>query len=303
MDTLDDTMLAARWARAVLAGDASLVAACEIEAERRGVTCRGLVAATTKKKGETPARTQRYDSQGRVGKTPPSSSGKKGFNPNRKKKGEKGGGQFTTSDDPAGSGGGGGGGSKDAEKAAREAEKTRENLWKIAEDERTAKKKAEEGDYRPLQRFAEKMEAARRKARDLAQTDEEREQAEKDLADAQAYLDDVNDKAAKAKTAKESEKETKKATEKATREAESERKRVERKAETEAETARRKTERETAAEAARVAESAEIAKNYPVWEQTIRAQYKDLGLSEAELNELILQDRARRVRALPRSRR
>ena len=293
MDTLDDTMLAARWARAVLVADARTAAICEVVAERRGTTIGALVAASQsqqrqsgqRKKGQSPARSNRYaERRPRSGK---------GYNPNRKKKGEKGGGQFTTADDSAGSGGGGGGGksAKDAEKAAKEAERNRENMWKIAEDERAAKQKAEEdGNYGPWLRFAEKMEAARRKARDLAETDEERAQAEQDLEAAAAYLDDVKGKAAKAKADKETAKETKKAGEKAEREAESARKKTEREAETE----RKRVERETARETARVAEYAAIAKNYPDWEAEVRKQYEGRDLSDAELNELILRDRARR---------
>ena len=310
-------MLAARWARAVLTPDPHAVAVCEAVAVQRGTTIHALVAATKKSPEEEQRRrdkaeyaknrfkttTEQSQKNIREGKSYNTGQKKSGYNPYRKGKGP-GGGQFASE----GEGGGGGGGKskseREAEKAKKEAERVREQMWRLGEEERAAKQKAaEEGNYGPLLRFAEKMEAARRKQRDLAETDEERDAAEQAVTDAGAYLDDVKAKAAKAKADKESAAETKKATEKTARETEAEKKRVERKTASETETARKKLERETATEAERKAEYAAIAKNYPVWEGEIRKQYEGRDLSEAELAELVLRDRARRVRALPRARR
>lgn len=295
MDTLDDTLLAARWARAVLAADVHAIAVCEAEAVRRGTTAAALVAATQsqqrqsgqRKKGAPPPRTNRY--------AEPRKRSGKGYNPNRKKKGEKGGGQFTTAE----GGGSGGTSSKDAEKEAKAAQKARETMVDIAEQERSAKEKAEQdGNFGPLLRFAEKIQSARRKQVDLADSDEQRAQAEKDLEDATRYLEDVKSQAAKAKEAKEGAKASKTAADKAAREAETERKKGER----ETESARKKTEREAAAERERVAAYEAIAANYPNWEAEVRRQYEGRDLSEAELAELVLRDRARRVKAIPRKR-
>jgi len=117
---LDDTLLAARWARAVISTDAPLIAACEREATYRGTTPRALIAATKKKepKGKDVAANhpganagksyQQIANQAKAardagdplgakrGKTKPENVGKGRF---RKKSGE-GGGQFTSADDP-----------------------------------------------------------------------------------------------------------------------------------------------------------------------------------------------------------
>jgi len=114
---LDGPLLAARWARAVLAQDPALVAACEQEASVRGFTAAGLVAATKKKKepsfkadikptgksyqtlaNEAKANRDAGNPGGmKRGKTKPENVGKGKF---RKKSGAGGGGQFTSADDP-----------------------------------------------------------------------------------------------------------------------------------------------------------------------------------------------------------
>ena len=113
---LDGPLLAARWARAVLAEDPALVAACEQEATVRGFTAAGLVAATKKKPddfkrsaGPSNKSYQALANEAKVardtgnpggakrGKTKPENVGKGKF---RKKSGAGGGGQFTSADDP-----------------------------------------------------------------------------------------------------------------------------------------------------------------------------------------------------------
>ena len=113
---LDGPLLAALWVRSILAGDAARVAACEVEAEQRGTTCRGLVAAAKKKDDEEFSHTdfgkksegahgqqdivtqaQKNKREGKSWDTGQATyKNSKGYNPYRKKKGEKGGGQFTT---------------------------------------------------------------------------------------------------------------------------------------------------------------------------------------------------------------
>ena len=171
----------------------------------------------------------------------------------------------------------------DAERARKKQERDESNAWDTAEARRAANEKADKGDYGALLSILERNEREARKQRDLhAHTDTPRgnsevEAAQKELADARA-------KAAEAKTAKDTAAKT----------------------EREAKSTAAKTEREAKATADRTAkqtaEYAEIAKNYAGWESELRAKYTDVGLSEAELADLVIRDRARRIRLLPRRR-
>ena len=121
---LDGPLLAALWTRAVLAGDADLVAVWEAECAARGVRAqslvaaarRPLVAAKAKKDPDEPThidpgkrsggphdyaeivkQSQKNIREGKSYDTGQATyKNSKGYNPYRKKKGEKGGGQFTT---------------------------------------------------------------------------------------------------------------------------------------------------------------------------------------------------------------
>lgn len=361
---LDGPLLAALWARAVLAADAATVIRCEAECVTRGVTPRALLAATKKKQepaktgdmsahyAELSANAQQRKAEG---KKFSNSKQAKGYNPYRKKKGEKGGGQFASKGDsgaertdpdkprdgapmiqedevpatspkgakledfrgpPPGmavyedgsiydgkgwrnskgealddsgnkkkktSGAGAKGRSKeerDAEAAKKKAERDASDAWDSTENRRKAEEAASKGNYAPLVSIAERSERAARKRRDLATSEADRAKAERDVAAAEKDLADVRTAADKAKADKD----------------------VSDKAAREKKTVDAKTEREAASNAARTAEYTEIAKNYPVWEAELRAKYTDTGLSDAEMRDLIIRDRARRVRALPRRR-
>ena len=68
----------------------------------------------------------------------------------------------------------------------------------------------------------------------------------------------------------------------------------------EAKKAANKAKAETERAAKKSDENKKKAANYPQWEAELRAEYKDVGLSEAELQELILRDRVKRLRQLPK---
>ena len=376
---LDGPLLAALWVRSVLAGDPVVVAACEMEAEQRGTTCRALVAASKKKDDEEFSHTdfgkkskgpssqedivtqaQKNKREGKKWDTGQATyKESKGYNPYRKKKGEKGGGQFTTKeaaqttnpdaardgaeleeDDkriPDKSPGGaeiddfrdgmmiykdgtrydaqgwrnekgealdangkvikkdsGKAGAKagqakveaarrkaeaDAERARKKQEQEVSRAWDTAEARRAANDKAAKGDYGSLLSIVERNERDARKKRDLGTgSDDEVAAAQKELADTKAAAEKAKtEKDAAAKT----ERETKSTAAKAERETKSEADRT----------------------AKQTAEYAKIAKNYAGWESELRARYADVGLSEAELADLVIRDRARRIRLLPRKRR
>ena len=166
---------------------------------------------------------------------------------------------------------------KASEKAAKDQERTESREWDTAEKRRRADAAAKEGNYASLISILDQNETAARKERDFAKTPEAREQAEKKIAAAQKEL-------AVAKAGAEEAKKKREAEAIAKREAD-------------------KKEREAEREKEQAAEYAEIAKNYPAWEAELREKYTDVGLSEAELADLIIRDRARRVRLLPRKKR
>jgi hypothetical protein len=170
---------------------------------------------------------------------------------------------------------------KAAEKAKKDQERQESRDWDTAESRRKADAAAKEGNYASLLSIVERNETAARKARDFAKSPEAREKAELEVARAQKELADVKAAATKAKADKE-------ITDKADREKKAEAARKEREAEREKEQA---------------AEYAEIAANYPAWEKELREKYAEVGLSEAEMADLIIRDRARRVRLLPRKKR
>ena len=170
---------------------------------------------------------------------------------------------------------------KAAEKAKKDQERQESRDWDTAESRRKADAAAKEGNYASLLSIVERNETAARKARDFAKSPEAREKAELEVARAQKELADVKAAATKAKADKE-------ITDKAEREKKAEAAKKEREAEREKENA---------------AEYAAIAANYPAWEKELREKYAEVGLSEAEMADLIIRDRARRVRLLPRKKR
>jgi chemotaxis protein histidine kinase CheA len=297
---LDDTLLAALWARAVIAADAVTVAQCELECEARKVTPRGLIAATGRFDA-TVAQSQKniaegksYDTGFKLPKYRPGEktrkklekaakgkkkgSGKGGYNPNRKKSGP-GGGQFTTADDAQAK----------QEKAQAQAES---KAWDEQEAVRKAQTKADEGNYTSLVNLAEKREAAARKKVDLAKNDQDRQAAQAELEAAQANLADVNKKAADAKSKAEADKNTKRETAQSQREQDA----AARRAATAKDAEDRKKVDAQAKAAGDAARQAAIEKNYPAWEAEIRRTHP--GANETEINEMVLKDRAQRVRAL-----
>ena len=335
---LDDTLLAARWARAVRMGDVPLIAACEVEAEDRGTTISAILAATNRQKyrdiaaqsAKNKAEGKSWDTGQRTLRVKPGEKGRKAgkkaygrdsaeskgsadgaranrgdYVPARKKAGNKGGGQFTSPDDPEGTGGKGGSGKgsagakdKEAEKAARAEEKARKGLFNIAEDRREAEEAIERGEgYGKLISHLAKLTRAYREAVEFAKTDEEREKAQADLRVAEAEEADARAKAEQAKTAKTAEREAKSAADKAARTAESEAKAAQRKTEREAESAAKRAAREAEEAAEDAAARKALVDQYPQWEADVRDQYKNTNLSEAELEDLILRDRARRANA------
>lgn len=165
---------------------------------------------------------------------------------------------------------------RDAETAKKQAARDASTAWDSAENRRKAEEAATKGDYAALLSIATRTEREARKSRDLAEAGADRAALDKAVETAQADLARIRDDAEQANTAKETAS----------------------KAKRETDAAARTTERETRA----TAEYAEIAANYPTWEKELRDQYADVGLSETELAELVIRDRARRVRLLPRKR-
>lgn len=236
--------------------------------------------------------------------------------PARKKMGKKGGGRFTTPDDPEGTGGkgggggGGGGGKKtDADKEAEKAEKDAKALHKIEQDRVDAEDKAaREGNFGPLVSWHERMERIRKDQVAFAKTDEERTAAQADLDEATRQLADARDRQAKHKADVQAGKDTETATKKAAREADTAAKKTVR----EAESTAKKTATQQAKDAAQAAQDAAKAAQteaqgratqelYAQWEADLRTQYKDVpGVTEAELQDLIIRDRAKRARMLPK---
>lgn len=166
---------------------------------------------------------------------------------------------------------------REQEAAAKKADTERSKAWDKAEARRQAEEDAAGGHYNKLLGIAEANEREARKRRDLAKTPAERAQAEKDWQAAAADLKNIREDA-----------ETAANQNRAKAEHDAERKAAERKAEAEAERLR-----------AKAAKYHAIAQNYPAWEKEVRQRYAGSDLSEAEIADLVLRDRARKVRALP----
>jgi hypothetical protein len=316
---LPDALLASAWVRAVAIGDAARVAACESEAEERGTSCTAILAATQQKPSRYDATAEKVkqnvhkhnEQRAKTGKRVNTGKGGKWDESKHERKGKgAGGGQFAKK----GTGGGKGGASKadkEAEKAAKAAERAASKAWDDQEALRKAEERAKEGNFGTLVALAERREAAARKDVDLAKDDDARNAAEARLTEETTRLAEVRERAAKAKADKEAAAEKKKADTKAEREA----KIAARKAESEAKAAASKAATEnkkladTAAKAKALADAeaaaalrrdealATLRQEYGTWEADVRAQHP--GLAEAQLNELILQDRMRRLRTLP----
>jgi hypothetical protein len=240
----------------------------------------------------------------------------KGYNPYRSVDGK-----FSTAD-KAGKGGGGGkgggagkakgggkGGGKDKE--AEAAKKAASKAWDDAEALRKAEDKAKGGKFATLISLAERRESAARKRVDLAEDATAKRDAQIAADEAAAFLADVKDRAAKSDMEKEAAKAKKAADAKAEREkkiadakAEREKKSAEAKAEREKASATKKAQAEEAKATAkqavdqRYAEAlAVLREQYANWETEVRRQHKDDKLTDAQMTELILRDRVRRLRS------
>ena len=155
----------------------------------------------------------------------------------------------------------------DRRDAAKEEREKESREWDLKEARRKADEAAGEGDYGPLLSILEREETAARKARDLAKN-----------PDARARL---------AQRAERLGREL----------AQTERR---------AEQAERREDREKGSSGGSSSDEDEQARlrkivaQYPKWEKELRARYEGVGLSEAEMKDLIIRDRAERIRLLPR---
>ncbi len=327
---LPDPLLAAAWVRGVASRNPTLVAACEQEALERGTSCTAIIAAQQAQ----PKKPSRYAKQveevkqraasRRAGKpVKPKGDGKwDETKHSRKPGGGAGGGQFSSK----GSGGGGGGGGKTAkDKEAEAAKKAASKAWDDTEALRKAEDKAKAGSYASLISLAERRESAARKAVDLAEDPTAKRDAQVAADEAATYLADVHDRADKAKADKDAAKEKKKADDKAERDkkiadakAEREKKSADAKTEREKTAATKKATNDQARAAQKVADEtakaeaqatakqavdqryaealAVLREQYAGWEKDIRRQHADDGLTDAQMTELVLRDRIRRLR-------
>jgi hypothetical protein len=159
---------------------------------------------------------------------------------------------------------------KDRQDAAKEEREQESREWDLKEARRKAEVAAAEGDYGPLLSILERNETAARKARDLAKNPTSQARLEQRVARAQRELAQAERRAERAERAED------RAGTSTTSRSESER------------------------EADEQAKLRKIVANYPQWEKELRARYEGVGLSEAEMKDLIIRDRAERISLLPR---